>query len=313
MGYAHIKNLYRPEAQRILQFKQVYALEKIHGTSAHIRWGQTPDAMRLHFFSGGEKHENFVKLFDSAALEAKFIEHHVPDCTVYGEAYGGKQQGMSKVYGPKLRFVAFDVKIGGLWLNVPDAEAFVTKTLGLEFVWNALVDCDLEFLNRLRDTGSQQSLRNGLADGVEYDSSKSEGVVLRPPFEVTTNNGSRLCAKHKRAEFCERKTTDVDPSKLEVLEKANAIADEWVTEMRLTHVLDKLGNPNDVSDTGKVIQAMVEDVLREASGEIVESKDAKRAIGSKAAKMFKARVTKIEQDISDPVQTDLDGGAPADE
>jgi hypothetical protein len=34
MGYAHINNLYKD--QEILIFKHVWALEKIHGTSAHI-------------------------------------------------------------------------------------------------------------------------------------------------------------------------------------------------------------------------------------------------------------------------------------
>ena len=38
MGYLHVPNLYRPEAQAILEFKRLYALEKIHGTSAHIQW-----------------------------------------------------------------------------------------------------------------------------------------------------------------------------------------------------------------------------------------------------------------------------------
>jgi hypothetical protein len=75
-----------------------------------------------------------------------------------------------------------------------------------------------------------------------------------------------------------------------VLEQAEAIADEWVTEMRLTHVLDKLGNPADMSATPKVITAMLEDVLREASGEIVESKEARKAIGARAVKLYKTRI-----------------------
>jgi hypothetical protein len=293
MGYAHIENLYRPKAQRILQFKRCFALEKIHGTSAHIRWSDGA----LHFFSGGETHDKFVALFDQAALVAAFTEHRVERCVVHGEAYGGKQQGMAKVYGPKLRFVAFDVHVGDKWLDVPAAAAFVTGTLKLEFVHYVDTSTDVAALDALRDGLSQQSLRNGQADGAMYDSSKAEGVVLRPPFEVTLNSGERLCAKHKRAEFCERKTpVEVDPGKLAVLEAAEAIADEWVTEMRLSHVLDKLGNPTDMSATGDVIRGMVEDVLREASGEIVDSKDARKAIGARAAKLFKARVSKIRED-----------------
>ena len=77
--------------------------------------------------------------------------------------------------------------------------------------------------------------------------------------------------------------------KLAVLEESTAIADEWVTEMRLSHVLDKLGNP-DITKMGEIINAMVEDVEREASGEIVKSKGARKAIGKRTALMFKARL-----------------------
>lgn len=285
MGYLHIENLYRPEAQTILLFRECYALEKIHGTSAHVAW----DGSDVRLFSGGEKPAAFATLFDTAALAVGLAEKFGTNpATVYGEAYGGKCQGMSHTYGPSLRFVAFDVKVGDLWLDVLNAEA-VTKALGLEFVHYARVPTDLPVLDAERDRPSTQAKRNGIAED-----KPSEGVVLRPLVEWRMNNGHRVIAKHKRAEFGERKTPqEVDPSKRVVLEAAEKIAEEWVTEMRLTHVLDKLGNPTDPSATGKVIAAMVEDVTREASGEIVDSKEARKAIGSKAAAMFKRRVMTV--------------------
>ncbi len=36
MGYLHIENLYKNID--IMQFKECYAMEKIHGTSAHVRF-----------------------------------------------------------------------------------------------------------------------------------------------------------------------------------------------------------------------------------------------------------------------------------
>ncbi len=36
MSYLHIDNLYR--SQDILLFRECYALEKIHGTSAHVAY-----------------------------------------------------------------------------------------------------------------------------------------------------------------------------------------------------------------------------------------------------------------------------------
>jgi hypothetical protein len=310
MGYAHIQNLYRPEAQGILLFKEVYAMEKVHGTSAHVSYRRdqagpaTIDGSpsRLTFFSGGEKHSNFVDFFlkngpTPADLQAKAdAALSTPIWTVYGEAYGGRCQGMSATYGPDLRFIAFDVQIDEKWLSVPDAEKFCLD-LGIEFVPYRKVSTDIAVLDAERDRPSRVAFLRGIAEP-----KKSEGVVLRPLVELSSNWG-RICAKHKAAEFSERATTPkvIDGEKLAVLQGAQAIADEWVTEERLTHVIDHLKAAQGglssrgfgVQDTGTIIKVMVEDVYREASGEVVESKEATAAIGKKTAQMFKARVTTI--------------------
>lgn len=70
MGYMHIQNLYKD--QTILLFKECYALEKIHGTSAHIKFSMAPTSPALTFFSGGEKHERFKALFNDADLCTRF-------------------------------------------------------------------------------------------------------------------------------------------------------------------------------------------------------------------------------------------------
>lgn len=282
MGYLHIENLYR--AQDILLFRECYALEKIHGTSAHISWKNG----QVKFFSGGASHESFVKLFDEQKLKDRFVELGKDEVVIFGEAYGGKLQGMSKTYGKELKFVVFDVKIDEFWLNVPNAEQ-VSQIFGLEFVHYNRVSTDVAVLDAERDAPSVQAKRNG----VEGEPMR-EGVVLRPLLELRRNDGSRIISKHKRPEFSERKTTpSVDPNRREVLENAAAIADEWVTEMRLSHVLDKLGNPTDLSMIPKVIEAMIKDVTREAAGEILDSKDARKAISALTVKLYKNRVTKL--------------------
>lgn len=283
MGYMHIDNLYKN--QDILLFKECYALEKIHGTSAHVAYDPEKG---IRFFSGGAKNETFVALFNEEELKVKFEELLEFGTTFYGEAYGGKMQGMSKSYGKELKFIVFDVKIGHSWLSVPQA-AELARSCGFEFVFYQRVSTDLEALDEARDMGSIQAVRNGLEEG-----HIQEGVVLRPLIEVTKNNGARVICKHKRPEFAERKTIpDVDPAKREIMEKAGAIAEEWVTPMRLTHVLDKLGNPDQMENIPQVIKAMVEDVCREASDEIVDSKAARKAIGAKAVQLYKARVQKV--------------------
>lgn len=291
MGYMHIDNLYKD--QRILMFKECYALEKVHGTSAHVSWHSGD----LKFFSGGENYYRFKDLFDEESLRAKFAKKYGEATVfVYGEAYGGKQQGMKATYGDMLRFIVFDVKIGDRFVDVPVAEE-IAKYLGLDFVDYARVLCDVKALDFERDLPSVQAVKNGCygnTDRFGFCPPIREGVVLRPLHECSFNDGKRVIAKHKRSEFSERKTViPVDDEKRKLMEDSKAVADEWVTEMRMTHVLDKLGNPADMSDTGRVIAAMIEDVVREAEGEIADTPAVRKAVGSAAAKMFKARVTRV--------------------
>lgn len=265
-------------------FKECFALEKIHGTSSHITWNSKEK--QIKFFSGGESHDKFVLLFDVENLKKKFSEiFDISNVTVYGEAYGGKCMKMSKTYGDKLKFVAFDVKVEELWLNVPNAED-VCKKLELEFVDYEKVSTDLSALDAERDKHSIQAIRNGCGEG-----KIREGVILRPIIELRTNNGERVIAKHKRDEFKETKTPRVvSPEEFKILEDAKAISEEWCTEMRLKHILDKLPHGINMESTKLVIDAMVADVYREAKGEIVESDAVTKAIGRKTAILFREKL-----------------------
>jgi hypothetical protein len=276
MGYMHIDNLYKN--QEILMFKECYALEKIHGTSAHISWNK--EEQKVGFFSGGEKYENFIILFNQELLKEKFNELGFSKAIVYGEAYGGKQQGMRDTYGDNLKFVVFDIKLGDKWLNVPKAHEF-TLALGLEFVDYVRIPTDLEKIDFEKDKGSSQAIRNGMGS-----TKMREGIVLKPIIEVTKNNGGRIICKHKRDEFRETKKRRkvIDPVDLEVLRNADAIADEWVTLMRLSHILDKMKNPS-VKDMREIIISMVEDIKREGNKEIVWNRAVVKAIGKTTAKL----------------------------
>lgn len=298
MSYMHIDNLYKNTD--ILQFKECYAMEKVHGTSAHVRfkrtmiWGSdhlpTLTKEEILFFAGGTKYDDFVKLFDADALKAKMSEQfaEAAEVTIFGEAYGGKCQGMSKTYGKNLRFVAFEVKIDEHWLNVPMAED-VAKGLGFDFVHYQLIPATLEAIDAERDADSVQAVKNGMGPGLIR-----EGIVLRPLFEIRKNNGERVIAKHKRPEFAETRTPRaIDPGRLQVMADAQAVVNEWVTEMRLVHVLDKFSPASlDVKITGNVITAMMEDIEREAVGEVEISRDAKKLIGAVTAKMFRQFLAK---------------------
>ena len=293
MGYLHISNLYKE--QSILLFKECYALEKVHGSSAHVSW----NGEKLHFFSGGESQTRFEAIFDHEKLKAGFVAlgHGTTKVTVFGEVYGGKCQGMRETYGEDLKFIAFDVAVGNtdstdtqratcLWLSVPDM-AEVATGLGLEVVPYSKIPATLEALDAARDAPSEVAKRRGITDP-----KPREGIVARPLFELTKNNGERILCKHKIEKFNERSTPQkvIDPYQLQVLASAQAIADEWVTEMRLTHVLQKLPEAKGMEQVKKVIEAMVEEVYREAKGEVIESREATAAIGKRTASMFKQRL-----------------------
>ena len=278
----HISNLYKDST--ILLFKECYALEKIHGTSAHLSWKEG----NLSFFGGGAGHEPFSKLFDAEALTEKLrAKIGAPQSlTIYGEAYGGKMQRMKDVYGDVLRFVVFEAKINDTFLAVPNAEG-LSQSLGLEFVYYQRIPAEIEALNAARDADSMQAIRNGMGTG-----RKGEGSVVRPLLEFTHSNGTRIIAKHKRAEFRETKSprVDIDPARLTVLSDAQTVAEEWVTAMRLSHITDKLtaaGVSLSMTATGKVIEAMLEDVLREGAGEIVDSREVRKAISQKASVLYR--------------------------
>jgi len=283
MGYKKIRNLYSDDS--ILRLvKQVYVSEKIHGTSAKVGWKDG----KVWFFSGGAKHETFAALFDADDLAEKFTAiGHGDDCpiTVYGEAYGGKMQGMSATYGKELKFVAFEVQVDDAWLNVPNAHN-VSERMGLEFVDYHLVDNTLENLDMHRDFPSIQAVRNGMGgDKIR------EGIVVRPVEELFKSNGERLMAKHKADAFKEsqeKQPKPGDPDKQASMLGAREYAREYTVRMRLEHILDSLEGEISMKRTGDVIRAMQKDIIAEEKlPEGVAEKVACKAIGKVAVLVFK--------------------------
>jgi len=286
MAYLSIENLYRSKAQEILLFKELYALEKVHGTSANISWKEG----KVSYFPGGESLSKFKSLFNEERLVKHFTELGHEEVVVYGEAYGGSCQKMSYMYGPELRFIVFDVFINNIWLDVPNMDEVATRLEQEVVPWRKIV-CDLAAIDNERDRPSEVAVRRGFTE--EHI---REGVVLRPLAEMFNRYGERMIVKHKHEKFGERKTPQKveDPSKLKVLTEATAIAEEWVTEMRLEHVLQKLPQGIGLESMQRVLQAMVEDVLKESTGEIVDSKEARNAINKKTVELFKKKVNVIK-------------------
>ena len=263
-------------------------MEKVDGSSSHIKWKDG----QLHFFSGGASNLMFVQLFDQEKLKAKFIELNTQDCTLYGEAYGGKVQKRSYMYGPDLHFVGFECQFGDIWLNVPAAEQMF-KDFGLPFVPYEKVSTDLASLDAVRAKPSEQAFRNGMSKLEDPTTHHMrEGVVLRPLIELRKNNGERIVAKYKNDAFSERKSkadTQIgDEAEIKILHDAEALAEEWVTPIRLIHVLDQVGNPEQENAIPVVMKAMYNDVFRESKQQPdMEAKETRRAISRKAVELYR--------------------------
>ncbi|AYV78126.1 MAG: ligase 2 [Edafosvirus sp.] len=276
MGYLSIQNLYKCQ-EVIAKYAEWYALEKIHGTSAHITFNK-----EIKFSSGGSKHSDFIKIFNQDDIKNKFDDMKIEGkVVVYGEAYGGKLLKMAETYGPELKFVAFDVKVNDKWLTVPEAETFVKK-LGLEFVSYKKISSTIKELDEARDEESIQAIRNGMGKG-----KLREGIVIRPLKEEDNKHDERIIYKHKRTEFSEHKTPKKLGDEIMTSQSAIQIAEDWVTEMRLEHVLDKLKKKKKELSIPNVIDAMVADILREGRGEIDESPTLIKNIKSESANLYK--------------------------
>jgi RNA ligase len=290
----HIESLYKcPKFFNL--FPEVYAMEKIHGTSAWIHL----NGNELNFHSGGEQHNNFVALFDENFLKSTMMAilqaNNWTQIKIHGEAYGYNQQAMSETYGNKRKFIVFDVLYttsasDSQFLDVPDAE-LVAKRLDLEFVHYTAGPNTPEWIEDEANKESVQAVRNGMGSG-----KPREGVVVRPVHEAMIGF-NRAIFKHKNAAFWEIASPRPLGSRVKVMTDVEEIANEWVTLQRFNHVEDRVLQTKDekklvLKDIGPFINLMVEDVQREAGDEIIWTNDVAKQIRKKTGMMFKEHLNK---------------------
>jgi RNA ligase-like protein len=302
MGYLHIENL--NAAKKILNNKKMYAQEKIHGTSARVTFHQHPNGKVEMTTSGGCVNSltfSSVILATVAPLsvvEAVMARLGVTRLVVYGEAFGGKVNGMGKTYGPKTHFWAFDVEGNGRWLEIPHA-ATIAKELGLNFIPYIETTNDVNELNRLRDLDSVIA-----AQVFPEGDKRNEGVVLKGPVEA---DGTRLIAKHKQAWASEKGVTaDVDPLRQSRIEQAEKYAEEWVNEMRVEHVADHLLRDLDPSrekvlnkrDIPAFIAEIVRDVREEAKDALPMMEEVDKEVARRGVTLFIAWLKKQDERLA---------------
>ncbi len=289
MRYMKIKNLYSDK--RVLLFKKVWATEKIHGTSAWIIYTGHEENKRLLFHPGGYKHDLFIALFDQDKLLKKCTElFGNMKVKLHGEHYGGKIQRMKDIYGDTNDFILFDIKIGDCWLSFDKVQSLAEK-LELPIVHGVIVNATVKKLDEQRDAPSELAKIKGLGDNKQR-----EGIVIHPLEEMTLNNGERLIAKHKGENFRETTTKrEISDKEIKLLTNAQEVAEEWVTPMRLNHVLDKFPDAK-INQMREIINAMVDDVKIESENEVVWMNQFPKAIAKRTAFLFKQHLNSLITD-----------------
>lgn len=308
MGYEHIEHLYKhPEFFK--DFTQAYALEKIHGTSTWISFKNTAQIsfeqndtisindFSLTFHSGGEKSESFIALFDQEFLRKELFQIITKnkwfEIRIHGEAYGGKQQKMAETYGSKLKFIVFDVKINGeCFLNITESEN-IAKELILDFVHYEIGPCDPKWFDQQTKMHSIQAIKNGMGED-----KLREGIIVRPIIETVNFANKRIIYKHKNPEFWEIASDRPLGEKLVVMNDVYQIANEWITKQRIEHVINHIISEREkkeieLKDICLLVKRIIDDVKREAEGEIEWSIGAEKEMKKRAGFMFKNMIDEL--------------------
>lgn len=300
--WPHLENL-----DRVLQDEPDYLdpnaeLELAKATGVHRRWFITE---KLHGFNGrfgidedgtpwvGSRNqviaEGHPDGWDTSALQGfvAFAADHVMALTtgetLFGEWAGkGIQKGID--YGAR-DFYAFGLMVDSE-LASWDELTTICMTLGVKTVplISAQYDVPHPFaLQALRDQPSKIAGTNW------------EGVCLSSHPQKTDRYGRPLIVKIKSPTFAEtaREKKDRPAGQAIVMDGARAFAEDYVTAMRLEHVLDQVressgSNPLDVRLTGDVLRAMYQDVAREGATDLAAlPEDQQKLVGKVVAELTK--------------------------
>lgn len=296
--------------------------EKIHGANFSFWMDQakTECAKRSAFVKEGEGffdfqdvkkkyYQNMRDLFQSFYNEGASV------VAVFGELYGGEyphpdipknnQKAIQKgvYYAPYQDFIAFDLKLDGLYMSVDFANEVFEK-FGIPYVKTlfrgSLDDC-LAYDNEYQTTISKEH------DLPEIEGNVCEGNVIRPVDPVFMWSGERLILKNKNEKFTEKqKQKPKGKQKKQVNISAEAkgaidLASQYITENRLRNVLSKFGEVGQ-KDFGKVMglftQDIIEDFMKDNEDmlESLEKKERKmvtKSVGQNAAKLLRSNFLNI--------------------
>jgi len=197
------------------------------------------------------------------------------DVILYGEWHGS---GDTKKGWPQVQkgirykngndFRVFDVKVNGKYVSQDEIAAFALrvglKTMPVLYRGKP----DQKVFDSLIDTMSRLGEENGIVD----PENTIEGLVIRTNEFLWNADRSPVMAKYKVGKWAERASAQkhhtTQPKKKVIVPGAEAFAKEFVTDMRLLHVLAQLCEENisiETSCMGEVMKRMGQDIKREGA------------------------------------------------
>lgn len=162
--------------------------EKVDGTNIRLIWDGSKTTI-------GGKTDNAQIPAHLMTSIAPYLER-LPEtfgekpAVVYGEGFGAKiQKGGGNYLADRTDFVAFDVRVAGLWLSRDGVED-VSEQLGCTRV-PVLDYGTLKAAIRMCQTGFNSS----------WGDFQAEGIVARPAMELLSQRGYRIITKIKCKDF----------------------------------------------------------------------------------------------------------------
>jgi hypothetical protein len=268
--YPHLESLYKHA--EILDEEEVIVTEKLHGTNGRIGYveGKVVVGSRNRNLSAGDDNAGFYdwvqKMCIPQKMEEKLSQEQKDQGIIFcGEFFGGNIQKEIKYHDEK-DFRVFAIRVGEDFIPW---DAIYTTCAGLAMGVVPVIYTGKPDRAKLVDLRQGPSMIN--------PKEPREGIVVVPTVPKRDRKGEWMIYKLKSPEFEERASLSHSKPNLDngAYLSARAFANEFVTEQRLSHVIDHLKEQGTEASTIKeirfVLEEMSRDIKREGEKQIPEN------------------------------------------
>ena len=299
--------------------------EKVHGANfafyideSGIKMAKRSGFLRddENFYNGNvikERYEEDLgRLFRYYRDTSLLMGIEIKSISVHGEIYGGsyphkevnKIEGIQKVqnkcfYSPDAEFIVFDMKVNGEYIHVDLMESLLTRfniPVSKTLFRGTLAQC----LGYPNDNPPLLPTERGYP---AIEGNMSEGVVIKSNAPLRLPSGDRAILKNKNAAFSEKKAVSKTPTVYsDELQKQIDEASRYITENRLSNVISKIGQVEEVNQIFKKLMGpFIQDIMQDFSEENEDfnllSKEDRKVVAKKVngtvSSMLRSNLQKI--------------------